>query len=105
MTTKTEAFDPAAYLDEEDQSGLLDDALATGDANVIAGAIGIVARARGGFLVLERRTGIKRQTLAKSFGPKGNPTVRVLTAALEALGFRLTVAPAAEVDLCVPEMA
>jgi len=46
MTIELSRFDAAQHLTEpEDQTELLADAVATGDAQIIAKAIGIVARA------------------------------------------------------------
>ncbi|MEA3012844.1 MAG: hypothetical protein QOD42_1389 [Sphingomonadales bacterium] len=84
-------FDPADYLEEESsQQYLLRDALASGHPGYIADAIGAVARARG-LSNLERETGIKRQTLNKSFSLKGNPTLETLLPVLGALGLRLEI--------------
>ena len=93
MTT-TKRFDPAAYLDADGQDFLLDDAVAANDAAYLAHAIGTIARSKGGLLALERRTGIKRQTLAKSFGANGNPTLATLLPVLKALGLALRIEPA-----------
>lgn len=47
MSGDLQPFDAAKYLkDPDDQAELLTDAFASGDAGVIAAAIGIVARAR-----------------------------------------------------------
>ncbi len=86
-------FDPAAHLDFEGQNFLLDDAIASDDPAYLAHAIGTIARSKGGLLALERRTGIKRQTLAKSFGAEGNPTLGTLLPVLKALGLTLKIAP------------
>jgi len=87
-------FDPADYLDEAGQRFVLEDAVASGDAAYLAHAIGTVARSKGGLLALERLTGIKRQTLAKSFGADGNPTLGTLLPVLSALGLSLKITPA-----------
>jgi len=90
-------FDPARYLQRESsQAHLLRDALASGNASYIANAIGAVARARG-LTNLARETGIKRQTLNKSFGPQGNPTLETLMTVLPALGLELDLRLRAEV--------
>lgn len=91
---ETKPFDVAAYLDAEGQDFVLDDAIESGDAAYLAHAIGTIARSKGGLLALERRTGIKRQTLAKSFGADGNPTLGTLLPVLKALGLSLKIAPA-----------
>lgn len=90
----TRPFSIADHLDDEGQSFMLDDAIAANDPAYLAHAIGTIARARGGLLTLERRTGIKRQTLAKSFGPDGNPTLATLLPVLKALGLKLSIEPA-----------
>ena len=89
----TRPFDPAAHLDTEGQDFLLDDAIGSDDPAYLAHAIGTIARSKGGLLALERRTGIKRQTLAKSFGSDGNPTLATLLPVLKALGLTLKIAP------------
>jgi probable addiction module antidote protein len=85
-------FDAADYMrgDEASHTYLLRDALASGHHGYIADAIGAVARARG-LSNLERETGIKRQTLNKSFSLKGNPTLETLLPVLDALGLRLEI--------------
>lgn len=93
MISELREFDPAEYLDNEGQGELLDDAIASGDAAYVAHAIGTIARAKGGLLNLERRTGIKRQTLAKSLGKSGNPTLETLLPVLKALGLKLSIVP------------
>lgn len=92
--TITSPFDPAAHLDAMGQDFLLEDALGSEDPAYLAHAIGTIARSKGGLLALERRTGIKRQTLAKSFGSEGNPTLGTLLPVLKALGLTLKIAPA-----------
>lgn len=84
-------FDVADYLERESsQLYLLRSALAEGHPGYIATVIGAVARARG-LTNLERATGIKRQTLNKSFSLKGNPTLETLLTVLGALGLRLEI--------------
>lgn len=85
-------FDAADYIrgDDDAQIYLLRNALASGHYAYIANALGAVARARG-LTNLERATGIKRQTLNKSFSLKGNPTLETLVTVLGALGLRLEV--------------
>lgn len=90
METTIIPFDAADYLhDSRTQLALLRDAAASRDPRYIANAIGTVARAKGGLSNLERLTGIKRQTLNKSFGPSGNPTLETLLVVLSKLGIDL----------------
>lgn len=92
MAIDVQTFDAAAYLtDEASQRAFLDEAISSDDAAFIARALGILARAKGGMLHLERLTGIKRQTLSKSLGPDGNPTLETLLPVLKALGLRLKI--------------
>lgn len=92
MKIETRSFDAAKYLDdEESQRDLLNDAIVSGDAGYIAHALGTIARAKGGLTHLERLTGIKRQTLNKSLGKSGNPTLETLLPVLKALGLRLRI--------------
>ena len=91
--TETYPFDVSDYLDEDSQDFFLDDAIASDDPAYLAHAIGTIARSKGGLLALERRTGIKRQTLAKSFGREGNPTLGTLLPVLKALGLTLKITP------------
>ena len=91
MTIKLTRFDAAEHLTEpEDQAELLADALTTGDAHVIAKAIGMVARAHG-MSELAKETGIKRQQLYRALGPEGNPTLETMLKVLPALGLRMRI--------------
>ena len=82
-------FNAADYLGRESsQIHLLRDAVESGNPHHLATAIGAVARARG-LSQLARETGIKRQTLNKSFGPQGNPTLETLMTVLPALGLEI----------------
>jgi probable addiction module antidote protein len=95
MTITLTRFDAADYLTEaDDQADLLADALATGDAHVIAQAIGIVARAHG-MTELAKETGMKRQQLYRALGPDGNPTLGTMLKLLPALGLRMRIEAAA----------
>lgn len=97
MTIKVRPFDAAEYLDdEESQRFLLDDAFESGDAGYIAHALGTIARAKGGLSHLDRITGIKRQTLNKSLGKDGNPTLETLLPVLKGLGLRMRIEKASE---------
>jgi probable addiction module antidote protein len=88
-------FDAADYLGtEEAQVAFINDALESGHPATIANALGAVARAQSranGMGEVARATGIKRQTLAKSLGPRGNPTVSTMVPVLGALGLRMRV--------------
>ena len=70
-----------AALDQSDEEG--------GQVALLA-ALRHVAEAQGMAKVAER-AGIKRESLYRALSPKGNPTVKTLTAILQAAGLRLAV--------------
>ncbi len=92
MSSKTTIFDPAEYLEtEEDVIAYLDASMEGGDPKHIARALGDVARSKG-MTALARKTGVGRQALYAALSENGNPTLETLTAVLAAIGLRLTVA-------------
>ena len=46
-----------------------------------------------GMADVAKAAGIKRESLYRALSPKGNPTLKTLTAVLKAVGLRLAVAP------------
>ncbi len=46
-----------------------------------------------GMADVAKAAGIKRESLYRALSPKGNPTLKTLTAVLQAVGLRLSVAP------------
>jgi len=89
MTIETRPFDPAAYLDGPDAMlAYLEGAFADGDANEIADALGVVARARG-MSQLAEETGLSRQALYKALKSDGNPEFATVLKVIRALGYRL----------------
>lgn len=94
MAIELTPFDAAKYLkDPDDQAELLAEAVASGNAAIIAETVGIVARARG-MTELANETGIKRQALYRAFSADGNPTLETLMKVLPALGLQLAINPA-----------
>jgi probable addiction module antidote protein len=97
MATKkiaTTAFDASEYLDSpEAMSAYMDEALATDDPAFIAHALGTVARARG-MTQIARETGLSRESLYKALSAEGNPEFGTVLRVMQALGLKLTVAPA-----------
>lgn len=53
-----------------------------------------LAEAYGGLGKVAADAGLSRESLYRSLGPKGNPTLKTLTAVLKAVGFRLSVVEA-----------
>ncbi|MFK3662226.1 addiction module antidote protein [Scandinavium sp. NPDC088450] len=88
---KLTIYDPAdALVDDECIAIFMNDALETGDANYIAQALGIVARAKG-MSAVAAETGLSREQLYRSFSDKGNPTLKTTLAVMKALGFELAI--------------
>jgi probable addiction module antidote protein len=91
MALKTIPFDAADYLDTpESQTELIADALASGEPQYIAHALGVVARARG-MSNVARETGITREALYRALSEDGDPRLSTFVGVLKALGIKLTV--------------
>ena len=91
---KTTAWDPAEYLETEEQIiAYLDDIFQSGDPGLIVTAIGDVARARGMSKIADG-TNRGRESLYKSLSQGGNPSFETIIKVLSSLGFRLQPAPA-----------
>jgi probable addiction module antidote protein len=92
MRTKTEPFDAAQYLDNDAViAAYLDEALATGDAGVVAKCLGDVARARG-MTEIAAEAGLTRASLYKALSSEGNPELATVLRVIQALKLRLSVA-------------
>ncbi len=92
--TATDPYDTADYLKtEEDMVGLLEAALEDGHPQVIAEALGAIARARG-MARIAKETGLNREGLYKTLSGKGNPELATLLKVIKALGLRLHAGPA-----------
>jgi len=93
MTSKTITFDPAQYLEtDEDIALFMSEALSTGDHKHIAHCLGIVARAKG-MTSIAKETGLAREQLYKSFSDDGNPSLKSTLAVMKALGVSLSAVP------------
>ncbi len=87
-------FDAAKHLESvEDQIALISDALESGDPAYIAGAVGVVARARG-MSALARESGVTREALYRALSAEGDPRLSTLIRVLSALGIKLTASAA-----------
>jgi probable addiction module antidote protein len=58
-------------------------------------AIRAVIEARGGVAAAAAGAGLSRESLYRALSPKGNPTLKTLTAVLKTVGLRLSVEPIA----------
>jgi probable addiction module antidote protein len=99
MVTKTYPFDASEYLDDNETIAVyLDEALATGDAALVAKCLGDVARARG-MTEIAAEAGLTRASLYKALSSEGNPEFATVLRVIQALKLRLSVATEpAEVD-------
>ncbi len=87
-------FDPAAFLETpEDMEEYLNIALESGDKRTVALAIGAVARAQG-MQQVARDAGLSRESLYRSLGPNGNPTLDTILKVSNACGLKLSFARA-----------
>lgn len=95
MTLRTAPFDPADYLETpEAVAAYMSEALESGDAAFVADALGVIARAKG-MSELARDTGLGRESLYKSLGRDGNPSLDTVLKVLAALKLSLRATPIA----------
>jgi probable addiction module antidote protein len=92
MVTKTERYDASQYLNSDEViAAYLDEALATGDAALVAKCLGNVARARG-MTEIAAEAGLTRASLYKALSSEGNPEFATVLRVIQALKLRLSVA-------------
>lgn len=93
--TTTTLWDPAEHLkSEEDMAAYLEAAFEEGDSNLVAAALGDIARAKG-MTQVARDAGLGRESLYKALSPAGNPEFATILKVVAALGLRLHASPAA----------
>jgi len=94
--TKIEPFDVADYLDSPEMiAAYVTEALDSGDASLVAMAIGAVARAKGMSDVAEK-AGLSRENLYRSLGGQAKPEFGTVIKVLHAMGLTLIAQPLAE---------
>ncbi len=87
-------LDIAEYLKTEDEiQGFLDLAFEDGDADHIANALGIAARARS-MTSVSKKSGLTRTSLYKSLSGNTNPSLDTFLKVVKALGFKIQLAKA-----------
>ena len=92
--TVTTLWDPAEHLQsEEDMAAYLEAALLEGDPNLVAAALGDIARAKG-MTQVAREAGLGRESLYKALSPTGNPAFGTILKVVAALGLQLHASPA-----------
>jgi len=93
--TDTTPWDPADHLrTDEDMAAYLEAALEEGDPNLVAAALGDIARAKG-MTQVAREAGLGRESLYKALSPAGNPEFATILKVVAALGLQLHATPAA----------
>lgn len=94
--TKTRPYDTANYLKTiDDIAGYLEAVLEGGDPELIAAALGDIARAKG-MTQLARATGLGRESLYKALSVNGNPEFATVLKVVRALGMTLRAMPKSE---------
>jgi probable addiction module antidote protein len=89
--SKTTEFDASKYLDSEEMiAEYLNQALASGDADLLLLAIGDVAKARG-IAQIARDTGLGRESLYKAFSAGAKPRFDTVLKVMRALGVEMHV--------------
>ena len=90
---KTRPWDAADHLhDELDVAAYLDAAFEDGDPQLIAAALGDVARSHG-MTRIAAKTGLGRESLYKALSAEGNPGFATVLKVLQALDFSLVLRP------------
>ena len=81
--------------DRDFAAAYLDDVLADGDAQELLLALRRMSEAFGGITAIAEKARLNPTTLYRTLSGAGNPELRTLRAVLQAMGLRLSVAPAA----------
>ena len=91
MTLKTTPWDPSEHLDSEGAiAAYLEAAFDDGDPQLIAAALGDVARSQG-MTEVARKAGLSRESLYRALSQDGNPELATVLKVTRALGLRITV--------------
>jgi probable addiction module antidote protein len=91
---KSKPFAADKYLDSEQAvAAYITEALSTYDADTVARAIGVAAKARG-MSDIARQTGLSRESLYRALSGDGHPQFETVNLVLKALGLRLRAEPA-----------
>lgn len=97
--TITTIWDPSTHLNTAaDIAAYLEAALQEGDPQLVAAALGDIARAKG-MSQVARDAGLGRESLYKSLSSSGNPELATLLKVISALGLELHVSAADEAKM------
>lgn len=92
--TITTPWDPAEHLKTDvDMAAYLEAALEESDPQLVAAALGDIARAKG-MTQVARDAGLGRESLYKALSPAGNPEFATILKVISALGLQLHATPA-----------
>ena len=90
MGKKLTTYDPAESLDSDEAIAVfMEEAFKSEDADYIAHAVGVVARAKG-MTQIANEAGISRKQLYRAFSENGNLTRKPAIAVMKALGIKRT---------------
>ena len=97
----TTIWDPAAHLSTADDiAAYLEAALQDGDPQLVAAALGDIARAKG-MSQIAREAGLGRESLYKSLSASGNPELATILKVISALGLQLHVSATDKAKIAV----
>ena len=89
IKARTIPFDAAQFLKTPRQiAAYLEAALEDGDPQVVAAALGNIARAKG-MAQIAKDTGLSRESLYSALSPEGNPKLTTFLKVVHALGIQL----------------
>ncbi len=89
VRTVATPYEPAANLDtNERMAALLEAALEDGHPQVIAAALGAIARAQG-MAKIAKETGLNQKSLYRALSGEGNPELETFIKVVRALGLHL----------------
>ena len=93
---KLQKWDTADYLKTGTEiAHYLEAVFEDGDAALIAHALGVIARSEG-MTEVAKATGLTRASLYKALSAEGNPEFATVLKVIQALGLKLTIAPAVD---------
>jgi len=99
--TTTAIWDPASHLSTtEDVAAYLEAALQDGDSQLVAAALGDIARAKG-MSQIARDAGLGRESLYKSLSSSGSPELATVLRVISALGLQLHVSATDKAKMAV----
>jgi probable addiction module antidote protein len=89
----TYLWDAAEHLEtKEDIAAYLEAALEDGDPNLVAAALGDIARSKG-MTNIANETGLGSESLYKDLSLEGNPEFTTVLKVIQAVGLRLRATP------------